>query len=94
MNREQAIFQLDQLVVHIQDLIKEIELGEYDEEGELAYEVSVGHLLDHLAKAWHYARMTNEKIDSLTQDEFERLTNAVPDLMPGRRIVDPYDDVI
>ncbi|MFN3165730.1 MAG: hypothetical protein ACE37H_01560 [Phycisphaeraceae bacterium] len=94
MNREQAIFQLDELGVHVRELIDEIDQGRYDEDGDLSYEVAVAHLLDHLAMAWHYARLSNEQIDAITQADFERLTNAVPDLMPGRTIVDPYDDQI
>jgi hypothetical protein len=94
MNREQAIFQLDNLCVHVQDVIKQIEQGRYEEQGDLSFEVDIAHLLDHLAMAWHYARMSDQQIDSISQADFERLTRSVPDLMPGRKIVNPYDELI
>lgn len=94
MNRFWAIFQLDELKGHIDDVISEINEGDYDEDGELSYEVAIGHLLDHLNLAWHYARMSEDQIESKSQEQFERLIKSVPNLMGYRRLVNPYKDAL
>lgn len=50
--------------------------------------------MDHMARAWHFAQMTDEQIDSLTQEQFEEVTNAIPKLGIGQRLVDPGERVV
>ena len=94
MNRNAAIFQLDELSVHINEIIAEIKNGDYDEEGELSYLTGLQHLMDHLVNAWHYSRMTDEKINALTQEEFDKLTLSIPRLNLMHKLVEPDDDIV
>jgi hypothetical protein len=94
MNRNQAIRELTELADHLQRVLHDIESGRYDENGDLAYQVGLQHLMDHLARAWHFARMTDEKIDALTQEQFAQLTNAIPKLGVDQRFVESWEDVI
>ena len=94
-NRDMAIFELRELQHHINDVIGEIEKGHYDEEtGDMYYPVALAHLMDHLVMAWYYSRMSNEEIDSISQDRFERMTCAIPKFTPEEhRLVGLYEDV-
>jgi len=95
-NRDMAIFQLHEIQNSIKRVIEEIETGCYDDDSEdISYAIELAHLMDHLVLAWHYSRMTNEEIDSVSQDRFERLTCAIPkfNVVCDYRLVGLYDDV-
>ncbi|XAM00266.1 hypothetical protein OT109_02535 [Phycisphaeraceae bacterium D3-23] len=94
MNKAEAVFELGELSVHIEDVIAEIKAGRYDEDGDLSYEVAVAHLMDHLVRAWHYAHMTDEKIAGITEDDFDKITCAIPLLQFEYRLVDPYTEIV
>lgn len=94
MNRECAILNLNEIVVTIPGIIDEIEAGRYDDDGDLSYEVALSHLMDHLALAWHQARMSNDEVDSLSQEQFETLCTSIPRLHIDNRIVEPYEKVV
>lgn len=93
-NRNAAVWELNELAVHVKEVIAEIENGDYDEDGELSYSLGLEHLMDHLVRAWHYGQMTDGQINSLTQEEFGRLTRAIPQLNVSHRLVGPSDDVV
>lgn len=94
MNHERAIFNLNEIAVDIPGIIDEIEAGRYDDDGDLSYEVALGHLMDHLALAWHEARMSDDEVDGLSQEQFETLCNAIPRLQVDNRMVEPYEKVV
>lgn len=93
MNRISAITELDELKEHIDTVISEIENGEYDQEGELSYQVSMAHLMDHLVRAWHFSKLTDEQIAVLNQEAFERITYSIPKLNADVRLVEPSDKI-
>lgn len=94
MKRRAAIFHLQEIAVDIPGVISDIEAGRYDENGDLAFEVALGHLLDHLALAWHQSRMTDEQLDTLSQAEYERLCTSIPKLQIDNRLVETYEKVV
>ena len=94
MNRERAKWELMELRDHIITLVEEIDAGHYDENGDLSYQVGLEHLMDHLVRAWHYAQMSDGEIDALTQEQFRKLTSAIPQLGPDQRLVDPWERII
>ncbi len=96
MNRQSAKFQLSELVSHIEDVIKDIDAGRYDDDGDVdvVYQVDLGHLLDHLSRAWHFAHMCDDQIDSLTQEQYEQITHAIPKLGIDQRLVESWEKPI
>lgn len=94
MNREAAKWELLELADHIKAVVEEIDAGRYDEDGDLSYQVGLEHLMDHLARAWHYAQMSNEQIDALTQDQFNAVTNAIPKLGIEQRLIEPWEKAV
>lgn len=93
MNRMWAINELDELKEHIETVISEIENGEYDPDGELSYQVSLSHLMDHLVRSWHFSKMTDDEISDLSQEAFERITYSVPRLNAEIRLVEPNEKI-
>ncbi len=93
MNRVSAIAELEELKEHIETVISEIENGSYDEDGELSYQVSMAHLMDHLVRAWHFSKLTDEQIADLDQKAFERITYSIPKLNADVRLVEPNDKI-
>jgi hypothetical protein len=94
MNRNRATWELTELADHLKTVVDEIESGRYDENGDLSYQVGLEHLMDHLARAWHFAQMTDEQIDALTQEQFEEVTRAIPKLGIEQRLVEPWEKVV
>ena len=90
MNRLAAINELDELREHVGSVISEIEMGKYDPDGELSYQVALAHLMDHLARAWHFSKLTDDEINSLGQDGFERATYSIPKLNGWEKLVDAH----
>jgi hypothetical protein len=94
MNRDRAIWELDELADHLKDVVEDIQSGRYDESGDLSYAGGLQHLMDHLARAWHFAHMTDEQIDALTQEQFEEVTHAIPKLWVDQRLVEMWEKVV
>ena len=94
MNREAAKFQLLELADHLKTIVEDIDAGRYDDDRDLAYQIALEHLMDHLACAWHLAEMTDEQIDGLTQEQFEAVTNAIPKLGIEQPLIEPWQKPI
>ena len=92
MNRERAKWELSELAAHIKTTIADIDAGRYDDSGDLAYEVGLDHLMDHLVWAWHFSKMTDEEIDALTPEQFRRITRAIPKLNVAHRRVEVWEN--
>ena len=90
-NRNWTTFELQELIDHAKNVIAEIDSGHYDGDGDLSYEVALGHLQDHLNLAWHAARMTDDEFNSLTQQQFEALMLATPKLQIDQQLVESWD---
>ena len=71
----------------------DIDAGRFDEAGGPSYQIWLQHLMDHLACAWHFSRMSDEQIAALTPDQFESITNAIPKLSGDHRLVEPWEEV-
>lgn len=92
MNRNAAKWELLELAAHLKDVVQDIDAGRYDEDGDLSYQVGLQHLMDHLARAWHYAQMSDEQIAALTQEQFDAVTNAIPKLWIDQQLVEPWEN--
>ncbi|MEP1151260.1 MAG: hypothetical protein ABJH08_05980 [Balneola sp.] len=88
MNQQAAVFQLSELKDHIDTIIEEIVNGDYNSDGDLSYQVGLSHLYDHLNRAWHFSKLTDDQINALDQESFERTTYSIPKLDGNFRIVE------
>jgi hypothetical protein len=77
-------FDLGEALMDLQNLVAEFRAGKIqtDDEPELA--VALGHILDHICLSWNCKDMSPEQKAKLSQDEFERLSNTVPNFSGGR----------
>ena len=84
MNTDHVSFQLGEALLHLQLLVSELREGRVQEDDTPALAVDLGHILDHICIAWNARNMSPEAVAALSQDEFERLTDTVPNFMCSR----------
>jgi hypothetical protein len=89
MNTELIHFELNEASIHLTNLVAEIRGGKIEPDNAPALAIQLAHIMDHLCRAWNCKDMTHEQKDSITQAEFERLSNTVPNFM-GERILGDY----
>ncbi|MDB6150079.1 MAG: hypothetical protein JWQ44_1527 [Chthoniobacter sp.] len=64
---------------HLTDLVEEsIQLD--GEAYETALQGGLEHVVEHLARAWHFRRLTRQEVSELDEDTFWRLSNSIPNL--------------
>ena len=64
---------------HLNELIKEVEAGHYDPNGECCYSTAIRHIYEHLNRSYHNCDKTDDEIDAISQKEFSRLSDTLPD---------------
>jgi hypothetical protein len=84
MNTTTVDFDLGEALIHLQDLVAEFRAGKIQTRDEPALAVQLGHILDHICLAWNCKDMSPEHKSKLSQEEFERLSNTVPNFSGGR----------
>jgi len=94
MNKFAAIAELDELKDHIDEVIEEITQGEYDPDGTLSYEIALCHLQEHLARAWHFAKLSDDKLGDLSNEAFHKASISIPKLNQDMMLVDPEKKII
>jgi hypothetical protein len=76
--------ELEEALVHLQALVSELRDGKIDGNGQPEVCVQLSHVLDHLCRAWNRKDIDPET--ALSQQEFNRLSNTVPNFMAERVI--------
>jgi len=89
MNVTTVQFELAEASEHLQSLVAELREGKIDGQSEPVIAVQVAHVLEHLCRAWNCKDMTPEEYSALSQDEFERLSNTVPNFL-GERVLGEF----
>ncbi|MBL9171726.1 MAG: hypothetical protein JNN07_28610 [Verrucomicrobiales bacterium] len=84
MHTETVERELGEALVHLQDLVAEFQAGKIQSRDEPALAVQLGHILDHISVAWNCKDLTPDQIAGLSQVDFERLSNTVPNFTGGR----------
>ena len=84
MNIETVDRELGEALIHLQDLVAEFREGKIGTRDEPTLAVQLGHVLDHISVAWNCKDMAPEQRTSLSQADFERLSNTVPNFTGGR----------
>jgi hypothetical protein len=75
-------WELGEALVHLKELIKEVDNSEYDEEGsDMSYFIGIQHVIEHLNLSWHFRNQKPENMGTRDQEEFEEFSNTIPNLM-------------
>jgi hypothetical protein len=77
-NRAAVERQLSGAQVALDECIQKVKTGGYDNEAPLVMAIDFEQVLYHLCLAWHFKHMTDEQRENLSQEEFKRLSNTVP----------------
>ena len=77
-------FDVGEALIHLESLVGELRSGQIKSDDEPALAVQLGHILDHICLAWNCKDMTPEQKSKLSQEEFEQLSNTVPNFYGGR----------
>lgn len=78
-NHYAVTMELRDATEHLRDLIKEVEAGHYDPDGEYYYSTAIRHIYQHLNRSYHYCDKTDDEIDAISQKEFNSLSDTLPD---------------
>ena len=84
MNVATIEFELGEALVHLESLVAEIRNGKVGSDDAPGLAVDLGHILDHISRAWNCKDMSPDEKSKLSQEEFERLSNTVPNFSGGR----------
>jgi hypothetical protein len=76
--------EIGEALIHLEDLVAEFRSGKIQERDDPALAVQLGQVLDHMSIAWNCKDMTPDQRAALSQEDFERLANTVPNFTGGR----------
>ena len=88
MQPEHLRFQLNEAKIHLEETLARLNETASEECGEVSLAVNLGHILDHICIAWHTRNMSFDEASAMTQQDFERLINEVPNFGLERVISD------
>jgi hypothetical protein len=77
-NRTAVALQLTAAKVALDECIRKVNAGDFDDEAPLVMAVDFEQVLYHLCLAWHFKSMTAEERAALSQEDYKRLSNTVP----------------
>ncbi len=89
MNRNFVECQLTEVSLHLQGVVMKLRNGTIGEDDEPCLAVSLEHVFGHLCMAWNAKQHAIENASSMSQDEFERLWNTVPNFL-GNKILGDF----
>ena len=93
-NRAAVELQLSEAMLALASALEKTKQGKYDQEAPLVMAIDFEQVLYKLCLAWHFKNMSNDQIHTLSEAEFKRLSNTIPNfgfelrLMSG---IDPLD---
>lgn len=77
-NRAAVERQLSGAKVALDECMEKLKAGNYDDEAPLVMAIDFEQVLYHLCLAWHFKNMTDEERAALSQEDYKRLSNTVP----------------
>lgn len=89
INREAVCFELEEAKNAINTLMEQVRAREHDADESLSpLSVEFQHIVSHLCRAWHSKWMSDEDIDSLSQAEYDDMSDSIPNWGLSFRLVD------
>lgn len=91
-----ASFELGEASVHLEDLLREVStcwVGEGGEEGvcDISFGLSLGHIIEHLNRAWHGRSKSPEQVQAESSDAFAVQAATIPRWTPNLRMLTAAD---
>jgi len=77
-NRAAVAMQLSGARVALDECIRKVNAGDFDDEAPLVMAIDFEQVLYNLCLAWHVKNMTDEERAALSQEDYKRLSNTVP----------------
>ena len=77
-NRAAVERQLSGAKVALDECVEKLKAGEYDDGAPLVMAVDFEQVLYRLCLAWHFKNMTDEERAALSQEDYKKLSNTVP----------------
>lgn len=71
-------FELAEAAEHLQKLVDDLRSEKIGPDNTVALGHELQHVMHHMFRVWHARSMTIEQYSELSQGEFERLSNLVP----------------
>jgi hypothetical protein len=78
MNTDTVHFQLNEALEHLRAVVAELDDGRMQSDDAPGLAVDLSHILHHVCSAWNSKDMSLLQRAALSQEEFERLGNTVP----------------
>jgi hypothetical protein len=75
-NKTPVLFELKEARLHLDELISNVEGGEFDQHGDFAFLIGLQHIYEHLNMSWH--TKFNKEIGVESQQEYETLSSTFP----------------
>ena len=79
MNRNNILYELEEAQCHLEELLNKIKYRKLEDNDGHSLAIMIAHIIGHFAFAWNTRNMSSEEVDNLSQDEFEKLSNTIPD---------------
>jgi hypothetical protein len=86
MDPTSVVFQLSEAREHLDELINELREGRLGDEPDIDLQFSLEHIIDHLCFAWNARDLSIREVAELTQEDFERCCQTVPDFFGNRTL--------
>lgn len=94
--RANTSFELGEAAVHLDELLRQVGAVWVVEAGgkgvcDVSFGLSLGHIVEHLNRAWHYRSKSPEQVQGESQDEFILQAVTIPRLTPSLRMLAAAD---
>lgn len=86
MDTSTVHFQLNEALAHLQEIVSELDDGRMHSDDTLELAVALGHILDHICKAWNARELSLEQMAAVSQEEHDRMCSTVPNFH-GQRVL-------
>ena len=87
MNPEGVKHELTEVVRHAQETIDAINERHRAATDDAGLTIDLGHILDHLCRAWNCRHLDPETIDRLPEDRFDECSDNVPNFQHRRKLL-------
>jgi hypothetical protein len=88
MNPEGVKHELAEVVRHAQQTIEAIDRGARSPADDDGLTIDLGHILDHLCRAWNCRNLAPETIERLPEEQFDEFSDTVPNFQHRRKLLD------
>jgi hypothetical protein len=90
-NKAAIHLQLSEAKIALDDLIKKVEQGKFDEGDDVLIAIDLEDILSHLCLAWHFRCRNDSELQRLSQETYEVLSYSIPKWHEDLRLLNDLD---